>query len=221
MIPNRMTKIAFCWLIAAFLAFSVFAPRAHAQNNAPTDINGVYNGSYDFTKGPMKFKLTITQPEPGVLEGVFTLYLPEGSATKSYTCHLTGQVLSNRKFALAPVRGESPLPHGVGVSEIGMSGLFDPAGGDGAGQISGRMRSYPSPKFEAIRDATESASLAAAIAAKTPHGPTAINGVYTGEFKPNETRKLTAFDQGGGRRILNGSVHVWSTGRQGGSFYHL
>ena len=64
-----------------------------------------------------------------------------------------------------------------------MSGLFDPAGGNGAGQISGLMRAYPNPKFEAIRDATESAKMAAAIAAKAPPaGPAAINGVYTGEF---------------------------------------
>ena len=186
MARNRLATIAFRWSIAALFVLWVFAPRASAQPvqaAKPASITGVYNGTYAFTKGPIKFKLTITQPEPGVLEGVFTLYLPEGSATKSYTCDLTGQILSNRRFALAPVRGASGPPHGVGVSEIGMSGLFDPAGGNGAGQISGLMRAYPNPKFEAIRDATESAKKAAAIAAKAPPaGPAAINGVYTGEF---------------------------------------
>ena len=159
MIPNRTKTIITRWSIAAVFALGVFASSAPAQLASPPTITGVYNGSYAFTKGPIKFKLTITQPEPGVLAGVFTLYLPEGSGTKSYTCDLTGQVLSNRRFSLAPVRGESPRAHGIGVYETGMSGLFDPAGGNGAGQISGRMRSYPSPQFEAIRDAAESASM--------------------------------------------------------------
>ncbi|HSZ59321.1 MAG TPA: hypothetical protein VK797_27005, partial [Tepidisphaeraceae bacterium] len=169
---------------AAASRAGLIATKKAAAASTPASITGVYNGTYAFTKGPIKFKLTITQPEPGLLEGVFTLYLPEGSATKSYTGDLTGQILSNRRFALAPVRGASGPPNGVGVSEIGMNGLFDPAGGNGAGQISGLMRSYPSPKFEAIRDETESAKMAAAVAAKAPPaGPTAINGVYTGEFQ--------------------------------------
>jgi len=172
-------------------ALWVFAPSAPAQPVhavKTASITGVYNGTYAFTKGPIKFKVSLTQPEPGVLEGVFTLYLPEGSATKSYTCDLAGQILSNRRFALGVVRGASSgPPNGVGVSEIGMNGLFDPAGGNGAGQISGLMRAYPNPKFEAIRDETESARMAAAVAAKAPPaGPIAINGVYTGEFQRSD-----------------------------------
>ena len=45
MIANRMTTIATRWLVFVLLAFCVFAPRAQAQNDAPTAINGVYIGT--------------------------------------------------------------------------------------------------------------------------------------------------------------------------------
>jgi hypothetical protein len=150
--------------------------------NSPAAINGVYNGTYAGQQGPIKFKLSVTL-DNGTLAGVFTLYLPEGSGTKSYTCDLTGRLGgNNRAFVLRPVRGVTPPPAGVYVP--GMVGVFDPAGGNGAGQISGKLQGYPGPQFEAIRDATESAKMAAA--AKKEAGPTAINGVYTGEFKSRD-----------------------------------
>lgn len=49
---------------------------------------------------------------------------------------------------------------------LGTSGVFDPEGGTGAGQISGRMRARPGPQFQAIRDAEESAKLADVVTAK-------------------------------------------------------
>ncbi|HSV15215.1 MAG TPA: hypothetical protein VLI90_13230 [Tepidisphaeraceae bacterium] len=46
------------------------------------------------------------------------------------------------------------------VVVAGMNGIFDPAGGNGAGQISGKMRARPGPAFQAVRDATESTACA-------------------------------------------------------------
>ena len=187
---NFMTTIASRWLIAAVFAVGLFTSSAPAQHARTTSIDGVYNGTYAGAKGPIKFKLSLTQePDSGGLTGVFTLYLPEGSGTKSDTCDLTGRLGGNndRVFGLRPVRGGTPPPAGVNLP--GMSGVFDPAGGNGAGQISGKLLGYPGPQFEAIRDATESAKMAAA--AKKEAGPTAINGVYSGEFKRTDgTMKL-------------------------------
>ncbi len=52
---------------------------------------------------------------------------------------------------------------------MGMNGTFDPDGGQGAGQISGKMLGRPpGPNFEAIRDAAESANMASVTAAAPP-----------------------------------------------------
>ena len=157
-------------------------PPGSGTASSSTVIDGVYNGSWTPEQGPpTKFKLTITQPD-GRLTGVFTVYPPQGAATKSFTCDLVGRLGgNNRAFELVPDRGGTPPPAGVDVP--GLSGVFDPAGGNGAGQISGKLRGWPAPTFQATRDAAESARLAAEIAAKAPPaGPTGINGVYTGTY---------------------------------------
>ncbi len=110
------------------------------------------------------------QGDNGVLAGVFTLYLPESSDTKAYTCTLTGYVHANRTFLLNRGKWETPPPSGFEMA-AGMNGLFDPNGGNGAGQISGKIRDGSRPKFEAIRDAAESATMAGAIAAKKAAAP--------------------------------------------------
>ncbi len=116
------------------------------------------------------------------------------------------------------MRGKWKTPPPNGIDMLGLNGLFDPNGGQGAGQISGQMRARPGPRFEAIRDPAESAILAsvnadkkaapppppvAAQQARPPgapkpaapppstsapnaSGPTAVNGVYTGEFKRSD-----------------------------------
>jgi len=156
-----ITVIA-CW------AFATIAP---AQ---PARIDGVYNGSYaggqdapvrgqvaNARVRPVNFKLSITQQDNGTLTGVFTLYLPEGSETKAYNCAMTGYVQANRTFLLKRGQWETSLPRGFELAG-GMNGLFDPGGGNGAGQVSGKMRGGSWPKFEAIRDADETAKMASA-----------------------------------------------------------
>ena len=182
---NCLAVIALRGSIAAFIVLWTLTSSAPAQRAGPakpTSIDGVYNGSYTGDKGLMKFKLTITQPDGGGFKGVFTLYLPSGFDTKAYTCDFTGLPPNDRgAFVLVPARGGTPPPAGIDVP--GMNGVFDPAGGNGAGQISGQLRGFPAPKFTAIRDATETAKLAAALAAKAPPaGPTGINGAYTGTY---------------------------------------
>jgi hypothetical protein len=149
-----------CW------AFATIAPAQPARIDS---IDGVYNGSYAGEQGPTKFKLTLTHQSNGTLAGMFTLYLPEGSDTKAYACALMGRYIPvNRTFLLTRGKWETRPPDGVEMT--GMNGLFDPAGGNGAGQISGRMRVRPGPEFEAVRDADESAKMASATAEKKDAG---------------------------------------------------
>ncbi len=180
---NRSAAIVFPWSIAALIALWVFAPSAPAQRAPstapvakPSSISGVYNGTYAGNQGPVKFKLSLTQQDNGTFVGAFTLYSAEGPDAKEYTCNVTGRyVPANRTVQLLHGIWETLPPSGGNLPGIG---VFDPTGGNGAGQISGNMRARPGAKFQAIRDADESAKMAGAVA-----GPTAINGVYTGEFK--------------------------------------
>jgi len=194
MTQNRLAAIAFRWSITAVFALWVFAHSAPAQTvqpAKPASISGVYNGTYAGEQGPIKFKLTLTftqqgnEKQNGPLNGAFTLYLPDGSSTKEYTCEVSGLYIpENRTFLVSQGKWETPPPNRVGMP--GMNGVFDPAGGNGAGQISGKMRARPALEFQAIRDADESAKMALAAAS-----PTAINGVYTGEFRrPEGNSKL-------------------------------
>ncbi len=136
----------------------------------PATINGVYNGTYTGEQGPTKFKLSLTQQDNGILAGEFTLYVQEGSGTKAYTCDLRGRYIpANRMVQL--IRGKWKTPPPAGIDMPGMNGVFDPDGGNGAGQISGTMRARPGPQFQAIRDADESTRMASAIAAKKVAAP--------------------------------------------------
>ncbi len=175
MTQNRSAAIVFPSSIAALFVLWVFASGAQAQPAQaakPISITGVYNGTYAGEQGPIKFKLSLTQQDNGTLAGEFTLYVAEGSATNAYTCDLRGQyVRANRRVQL--VRGKWKTPPPGGIDMPGMNGVFDPDGGNGAGQISGTLRARPGPKFEAIRDADESAKMAAVIADKPAGGRTA------------------------------------------------
>jgi hypothetical protein len=215
MILNRMKTIIARWWITV-IACSAFAASAPAQPPESAEIYGVYNGSYAGDQGQIKFKLSITQQARGTLAGVFTFYLPEGSDTKAFTCDLTGLLRPNRTFLLTRRKWETPPPSGIDMA-AGMNGLFDPAGGSGAGKISGTMRDRFGPSFQAIRDADESAKMTSATAAPVARskrlpaatepaapppslpaqGPggnwrTAINGVYTGTYGTNEDDNVTA-----------------------------
>jgi hypothetical protein len=132
----------------------------------------VYNGSYTSDQGPTTFKLTLTQQDNGTLTGVFTFNLPEGSGTNAYTCNLSGRyIAANRMFQLRRGKWETVPPRNV--SMMGMSGTFDPDGEQGAGKILGNLLGRPGPRFEAIRDAAESASMASVVAATKAEGPSA------------------------------------------------
>jgi hypothetical protein len=166
MTPNHRVDISIRSFVAAMFALCGFAlgPRAQpAHAAAPTSITGVYNGSYAGDQGPIKFKLSITQQDDGKLAGVFTLYRGNGSDTKAYTCDVAGFIQANGTFILTPGTWDKTPPSGFEM-KAGFNGRFDPAGGNGAGQISGKMRDDPRPPFDAIRDADESAKMASAPA---------------------------------------------------------
>src|SRR4051812_34590083 len=96
-----LAAIAFRSCVAAVLAVSAFAPSAQAQPAkaaALTSISGVYNGTYAGDQGSIKFKLSITQQDNGIIAGTFTLYLPEGSDTKEYTAAVSGRYIEAKQM---------------------------------------------------------------------------------------------------------------------------
>jgi hypothetical protein len=218
MIPNGLAVIAFRWFMTVVLALTVFDASAHAQPaqaGKPVSVDGVYNGTYAGENGsPTKFKLTLTLQDNGTFSGAFTLYVPDGSATNAYTCDIKGRyIAANRMVQVIRGKWETAPPSGIDM--LGMNGVFDPDGGNGAGAISGRMRARPAPKFEAIRDAAESAKVASATADKkaaepppaakpaapaapttrapgTFIPPTEIDGVYVGTYGSNPDDKVPA-----------------------------
>ncbi|HEY3838423.1 MAG TPA: hypothetical protein VGL72_17710 [Bryobacteraceae bacterium] len=204
------------WLIAGVLAIPLLTSSAPAQPAINSSLDGVYNGSYTGPQGLTKFKLTITRENTNgyQIRGVLTLYLPGGSGTNIYTCDLDGTFISRGGLVgLRRTKWESAAPSGLDMA--GIDAVFNARGGNNAGQISGRIGGNPAYKFEAIRDAAESANLvsasasrqpAGAAAAETsrgpqttatsttsppalprpvPDGPTAINGAYTGTYGSN------------------------------------
>src|SRR5258708_5756984 len=190
-VPKSWAAFAFRSSIAAVLALVVIAPIASAQPVPAAklaSISGVYNGTYAGAQGPIKFKLSLTQQDNGALAGSCTLYLSEGDGTKEYTCDVRGRYIpANRMVQVLRGKWETPPPAGVDMP--GMTGLFDPEGGNGAGQIAGKMRARPGPQFQAVRDADESAKWAATVAAKNAAGapaarPAAANRAAPGPSSP-------------------------------------
>jgi hypothetical protein len=171
---NHVAAIAFRGSISAVFALWAFAAGAQAQPAQAAkaaSIDGVYNGTYAGAQWPIKFKLSLTQQDNRnrVLAGSCTLYLPEGDGTKEYTCDVRGVYIpANRMVQVLRGKWETPPPAGVDMP--GMTGLFDPEGGNGAGQIAGTVLVRHGPQFQAIRDADESAKMADAAAAKKAAG---------------------------------------------------
>ena len=204
------------WLLAGVLAVPLLTSSAVAQPAINPSLDGVYNGSYTGPQGLTKFKLTITRKNTNGYQigGVLTLYVPEGSGANTYTCDLDGTFISRGGLlGLRRTKWETAAPSGLDMA--GIDAAFNARGGNNAGQISGRIGGDPAFKFEAIRDAAESATLVSASAPKqpagaaatetsrgpqttatsatapptlprpAPDGPTAINGAYTGTYGSN------------------------------------
>jgi hypothetical protein len=172
---NFMTTIASCRSIAAVFALGLFTSSAPAQSVRNPQLDGVYNGSYTGEQGLTKFKLTITrQDDNGYHIGsVLTLYVPEGSGTKAYTCDLDGTYVSRGGLLqLRRRKWETAPPSGIDM--VGLNGSFNPGGGNGAGQVSGVIGGGRTYKFQAIRDAAESAKIASTTADAKEAGAPAI-----------------------------------------------
>jgi len=153
----------------------------------------VYNGSYISDQGPTKLKLTLTTQQNGTLVGVFTMYLPEGSGTTAYTCRMDGRYIPGRAFQLIRPKWETAAPKNLNM--LGINGVFDAAGGQGAGKIMGKLLP-PGPDYEVTRDTAESAIMPTVIAAKkvaSAFSPTVIDGVYTGTFQRSDGNKKLKF----------------------------
>lgn len=161
MTPNRVSAIAFRWLISAVFTLCVFAPKVHAQS-AANAISGVYNGTYTCAMGPRTLKLSLLASGNGSLTGVFTFYLPPTSHTKAFSYSMRGTFEAvSGKFKLNPVKWETPPPGGYVM--VGMDGAFDP----GAGQVAGKITYTSCGAFQATRDQAESANIASVIGQQT------------------------------------------------------
>ena len=213
---NLMRTSTSRWLLAGVLAVPLLTSSATAQPAINSSLDGVYNGSYTGPQGLTKFKLTITRKDANGYQigGVLTLYVPERSGARTYTCDLDGTFVSRGGFlGLRRTKWETAAPSGLDMA--GIDAAFNARGGNNAGQISGRIGGAPAYPFEAIRDAAESATLVSANAARqpagaaaaetsrgpqttaasatappalprpVPDGPTAINGAYTGAYGSN------------------------------------
>ena len=206
MAPYLSGSIAFRWSIASILVLGALGSvtRAQpAQAAKSNSVTGVYTGTYASAQGPLKFKLSLTLQDRGTLAGEFTLYVGEGADTKAYTCDVKGRfVAAGRMVQL--IRGGWRAPPPVGIDMTSINGVFDPAGAKGAGQISGTMRGAAAPKFEAIRDAHETAKMLNEVAGKKDAGApaarppntiiprTEIDGVYVGTYGSNADDKVPA-----------------------------
>ena len=182
------------------------APAAGAAPVAqPSSVKGVYNGSYAGSQGPTKFKLVITQQNNTTIAGVLTFYLPEDSGTNAYTCELAGFYIPAHgiqpdRIQLSRTKWETQPPRAL-LFEAGMLGVFDPDGGNGAGQYSGYMSDASSSKFQSLRDAVESARVAGAQLSnrRQPSVAGVFNGTYNRENEPPTKFKLTmTYPSGGG-----------------------
>lgn len=222
--------LAFRWFIASLFVLYAFGSRAQAQPAQAakqSSVTGVYNGTYTGAQGPVKFKLSLTLEDRGTLDGEYTVYVADGADTKAYTCDVKGRfVAANRRVQL--IRGGWKAPPPAGIDMTMMNGVFDPSGGNGAGGISGTMRGA-APKFEAIRDADETAKLlngtagnkpagapgspAAPAGSRPPNTPiprTEIDGVYVGTYGSNPDDRVQAklyvkfIDNGSVNGILDG-----------------
>jgi hypothetical protein len=128
------------------------------------------------------------------IAGVLTFNLPEGSDTKAYTCELAGRYILNGNLQLTIKRWEAPPPSNIIGS--GLTFQFDPdGGGHGVGQISGIISGISNVKFQAIRDAAESANMPNRQLANNirPGLQGVFNGTYTREKGPPTKFKLTIF----------------------------
>jgi len=188
---------------SAAIAGSTTAPAAPA---ARLGYEGVYNGTYTSKQGPTKFKLTLwMQQENRTLEGellntniagLLTLYLSEGSGTKTYTSVLKGIYTSSQNLQLTSGRWEPPLTGNFRMA--GLQGRFDPHSGSDAKQISGYMSDASNSKFQAIRDADESARIDPERL-RNPVRPGfdgVFNGTYTRASGPPTKFKLTMTHNG-------------------------
>ncbi len=182
---------------SAASAVSSTAPAAPVVRRS---YEGVYNGTYTAKQGPTKFKMTVwMQQENRDLEynlvntevaGLLTLYLSEGSGTKTYTSELTGIYTLSQNLQLTTRRWESPPP----TNMAGLQGKFDAdGGGDGVGQISGYVSDGSNSKFQAIRDAAESTNMdRVRLSSNIRAGIEGVfNGTYTRENEPPTKMKLT------------------------------
>src|SRR5437764_9424185 len=93
----------------------------------------------------------------------------------------------------------------------GLQGKFDADGGNGAGQISGYISDASNSKFQAIRDAAESASMDNARLRSNiqPGIPGVFNGTYTRENEPPTKFKLAITHNRDGARDLGGVATIY------------
>jgi hypothetical protein len=109
-------------------------------------IDGVYNGTYTCAKGPRTLRLSLNMGDTGLLNGVFTFYIPPTSHAQGYSYSLNGRFdPDSGKFNLVPLKWDGPAPDNYVM--VGMEGVFNPS----AKRVTGKITYSGCNAFEATR----------------------------------------------------------------------
>jgi hypothetical protein len=135
------------------------SPTQAPEQVNPTEITGVYEGSYIANKRQFSLELTVSQGiESNALSAVFILSTGGASAQALGSYKLEGEINpSTHQFQLRP--GEWINSSG-GFTKVTMQGVFEPSTGKLQGEVSPEKGT-----FDLARDAQKTAQLQAKIAA--------------------------------------------------------
>ncbi len=145
-------------LAVLFASLPALAPPLSAQA-APSEVRGVYTGSYVCSQRQISLQLALEPGGPGGLAGVFTFYMPGGDAQKPVGAFRLAGTFdpSTRTLRMQPREWIKPAPMYI---PVGLSGTLDASGSTIRGTIAGPGCTT----FEVSRDAQATGQLAKAAA---------------------------------------------------------
>ena len=166
-------------ILAGPLAFSAAAAANPEAQTTPPEISGVYSGSYVCGQRQISLQLGIEPGRPGGVAGLFTFYMPGGTAENPIgSFRLTGSFdPRTRTLRMQPREWVKRAPMYV---PVGLSGTLDASGTTIKGTIAGRGCTT----FEVSRDAAATSRLASAAAERASryeNAPTSLAQARTAD----------------------------------------
>lgn len=160
----RLRKANFKVRMAFVVLTAIFSVGA-AQAQSPTNLTGVYEGTYECASGTINLKLAIVASDDGSARGRFTFSQPQASGGASGSFNLRGHYdASTGKFKLDPQNWNPPVPPGFPL--LGVEGSLDVHTNKISGNLTGACTT-----FQATRNEAESAALP-----KAPPQPPRVGG---------------------------------------------